>query len=106
MPRTARAIVGGYCYHLINRGNNQACVFHEHADYAAFMSLVAETQQRIFVPILAACLMPNHLHLSCARLDRKTWHAGRTGRSRRTCVAIIGNVRPQVDCGKAVSKRS
>jgi putative transposase len=63
MPRTARAIVGGYCYHLINRGNNQARIFHEHADYAAFVSLVAQTQDRLAVPILAACLMPNHLHL-------------------------------------------
>ena len=63
MPRTARAIVGGYCYHLINRGNNQARIFHEQADYAAFLSIVAETQQCLAVPILAACLMPNHLHL-------------------------------------------
>lgn len=63
MPRTARAIVGGYCYHLINRGNNQAHVFHEHSDYAAFLSLVAKTQQSLTMPILAACLMPNHLHL-------------------------------------------
>lgn len=63
MPRTARAIVGGYCYHVINRGNNQAALFHERADYAAFLSLVADTQQHVELPILAACLMPNHVHL-------------------------------------------
>jgi putative transposase len=63
MPRTARSIVGGNCYHVINRGNNQARVFHEHADYAAFVSLVSSTQERLAMPILAACLMPNHLHL-------------------------------------------
>lgn len=63
MPRTARAIVGGYCYHLINRGNNRLCVFHEYADYAAFLSLMTQTQKRLMIPILAACLMPNHLHL-------------------------------------------
>lgn len=63
MPRTARAIIGGHCYHLINRGNNQARLFHDYGDYAAFLSLVAQTQQRLVVPILAACLMPNHLHL-------------------------------------------
>ncbi|HEY7639151.1 MAG TPA: transposase [Steroidobacteraceae bacterium] len=67
MPRTARAIVGGYCYHFINRSNNQARVFHEHADYAAFLSLVSKTQQHLRVPILAACLMPNHLHLVVRR---------------------------------------
>jgi putative transposase len=63
MPRTARAIVGGYCYHLINRGNNRTRVFHDPADYAAFLSLVAEARQRLPLPILAGCLMPNHLHL-------------------------------------------
>jgi len=63
MPRTARSIVGGYCYHVINRGNNQAALFHERADYAAFLSLITETQQQVELPILAACLMPNHVHL-------------------------------------------
>jgi len=63
MPRTARAIVGGYCYHVINRGNNHARVFHDYADYAAFVALVIETQRRLTMPVLAACLMPNHLHL-------------------------------------------
>lgn len=63
MPRTARAIVSGCCYHLINRGNNQAPVFHEPADYAAFLSLIRETQKHLELPILAACLMPNHVHL-------------------------------------------
>lgn len=76
MPRTARATVAGYCYHLINRGNNQSTVFHECADYAAFLSLVAETQRRIELPILAACLMPNHVHLvvrPAANHDLSSW---------------------------------
>ena len=63
MPRIARSMVGGYCYHVINRGNRQAELFHERADYAAFLSLITETQQRVALPILAACLMPNHVHL-------------------------------------------
>jgi hypothetical protein len=76
MPRTARAIVGGYCYHLINRGNNQTRVFHEHSDYAAFLSLVAETQQRLVMPVLAACLAPNHNALRAglvARAEQWRW---------------------------------
>jgi hypothetical protein len=28
MPRTARAAVGDYCYHVINHGNGRAEVFH------------------------------------------------------------------------------
>ena len=27
LPRTARAAVGDYCYHVINRGNGRAVVF-------------------------------------------------------------------------------
>jgi putative transposase len=63
MPRTSRAIVGGHCYHLINRGNNRSRIFHETADYAAFIALMREASERIDLPILATCLMPNHLHL-------------------------------------------
>ncbi|MDH5668385.1 MAG: hypothetical protein OEY86_10270 [Nitrospira sp.] len=29
MPRTARASVGGLCYHIINRGNARAEVFRK-----------------------------------------------------------------------------
>jgi putative transposase len=63
MPRTARAVVGGYCYHVLNRGNKKARVFHEPADYLQFCALVARAQARLELPILAACLMPNHVHL-------------------------------------------
>ncbi len=63
MPRTARAIVGGYCYHVLNRANRKAQVFHERADYEQFFALIARAQTRVELPILAACLMPNHVHL-------------------------------------------
>jgi putative transposase len=63
MPRTARAIVANYCYHVINRGNRKATVFHEPADYRQFLGLMAQAQRRSPVPMLAACLMPNHIHL-------------------------------------------
>src|SRR5688572_6275604 len=62
MPRTRRFIVGGYCYHVINRGNKKARVFHQPADYDQFHALIHLAQQRVEVPILAACLMPNHFH--------------------------------------------
>jgi REP element-mobilizing transposase RayT len=32
MPRSARASAGGYCYHVINRGNARAEVFHKDED--------------------------------------------------------------------------
>jgi putative transposase len=63
MPRTARAIIADQCYHVLNRGNLKARVFHEAADYEQFLALIARAQQRLELPILAACLMPNHVHL-------------------------------------------
>jgi putative transposase len=63
MPRTARFIVAGACYHLLNRANKKARIFHDAADYDQFQALIHRAQERIRVPILAACLMPNHFHL-------------------------------------------
>lgn len=64
MPRTARASAGGYCYHVINRGNAQSQVFHKAGDYRAFQSLMAEASLRIPMRVVAYCLMPNHFHLA------------------------------------------
>lgn len=63
MPRTARALVGGYCYHVINRGNNRATVYHNARDYKAFITLMRLACERVPMRILAYCLMPNHFHL-------------------------------------------
>jgi putative transposase len=41
MPRTARAAVGGLCYHVLNRGNGRAEVFHKPEDFDAFVGLFA-----------------------------------------------------------------
>lgn len=63
MPRTARASVGGVCYHVINRGNAGAQVFGERHDYAGFVDLFELARQRVPMRLLAYCLMPNHFHL-------------------------------------------
>jgi putative transposase len=62
MPRTARASAGGYCYHVINRGNARAAVFHKDEDYAAFLDAMVEAKARLPMRLLAYCLMPNHFH--------------------------------------------
>jgi putative transposase len=48
---------------VINRGNNKARIFRDNADYAAFTGYMAEAQRRFSASLLAACLMPNHVHL-------------------------------------------
>jgi len=64
MPRTARASVGNYCYHVINRGNARAEGFHADGDYRAFLNLCRQAQDRVPMRVLAYCLMPNHFHLA------------------------------------------
>ncbi len=73
MPRTTRTLIGGFCYHIINRGNGRAQVFHGEADYREFVKLMAAAGDRLPSPqpspqplpmrLLAYCLMPNHFHL-------------------------------------------
>ena len=64
MPRTARASVGQYCYHVINRGNGRAHVFHAEGDFHAFIGLLGDACRRLPMRVLAYCLMPNHFHLA------------------------------------------
>ena len=63
MPRTARASVGGVCYHVLNRGNGRAKVFRKEGDFAAFLDLIAEANERLPLRLLGYVLMPNHFHL-------------------------------------------
>lgn len=63
MPRTARASAADYCYHVLNRGNGRAEVFHKPDDSAAFLEMVAEASARRPMRVLGYCLMPNHFHL-------------------------------------------
>src|SRR5262245_59334795 len=63
MPRTARASVGGICYHVLNRGNNRRKVFHKPADFDAFVNVLREAAEAIPIRVLGYCLMPNHFHL-------------------------------------------
>ena len=63
MPGTARASVGGMCYHILNRGNGRSEVFHKNDDYAAFLKLLCQANERVPMRMLAHCLMPDHFHL-------------------------------------------
>ena len=63
MPRIPRGQIGGHVYHVLNRGNGGATVFHKDGDYRAFLTLLADAKARYPVKILGFCLMPNHFHL-------------------------------------------
>jgi putative transposase len=61
VPRIPRGQKAGCAYHVINRGNGRAEVFHKSQDYKAFLSLLIAAKARHPVKLFAFCLMPNHL---------------------------------------------
>ena len=63
MPRTARASKGGYVYHVLNRGNGRASVFHKPDDFAAFVRLLREAHDKVPMRLTGYCLLSNHFHL-------------------------------------------
>jgi len=63
MPRTARKLVDGAYYHIINRGNNKNTIFRTRLDYRVFIGLLSEAKRRYPLTVFGYCLMPNHFHL-------------------------------------------
>jgi len=64
MARTLRVALGGYCYHVLNRGNGRRTVFHKDGDFHAFVKLLRDANEHVPMRLLAFCLMPNHFHLA------------------------------------------
>ncbi len=62
MPRIARGLAGGEIYHIINRGNRRAEIFHNTKDYEIFIKLMTEAKKMIDVKLYGFVLMPNHFH--------------------------------------------
>ena len=72
MPRIPRGQQAGYAYHVINRGNGRATVFHKSQDYEAFVSVMALAKSRHPVKIFAFSLMPNHFHFVLEALHQRS----------------------------------
>jgi REP element-mobilizing transposase RayT len=49
-------------YHVYNRGNDRRQLFHDGADYRAFLDTMSSALVRYRVERLAYVLMPNHFH--------------------------------------------
>ncbi|MFO1407153.1 MAG: transposase [Steroidobacteraceae bacterium] len=68
--------MSGGCYHVLNRANARATVFHDRLEYRAFLDLIDQAQDICPVPLLAACVMPNHFHLvvvAPGRIELSRW---------------------------------
>lgn len=63
MAKKPRIDVGDCVYHVLNRANNRAIMFHSEDDYKDFEHLLSEVKERYDMRILAYTLMPNHWHL-------------------------------------------
>jgi len=53
----------GMVFHVVNRGVRKLRLFDHDGDYQAWISTLAEAQDRIPLALFAYCLMPNHFHL-------------------------------------------
>jgi len=63
MARKPRIDFPGALFHVIARGNRRALLFHEEADYLAYLDRLERYRRRDGVTVHAYVLMPNHVHL-------------------------------------------
>ena len=63
MVRTARIKSESGYYHILLRGNNRSCIFHDNQDRKKFLTILSEQVDKGFISVIAYCLMDNHLHL-------------------------------------------
>ena len=63
MTRPLRIHVPGRPYHIVGRGNNKACLFHNERDYRKFLEYLAESLDCFAIECLSYCLLWNHYHL-------------------------------------------
>lgn len=63
MARKPRVEFPGAFYHVIARGNRRAVIFHDAADYTAYLERVERYRARDGCRLYAYVLMANHVHL-------------------------------------------
>jgi putative transposase len=74
MPRVGRAVAAGYPHHVIQRGNNREQVFFDEKDRKQYLFLLEKYSVKWKSPIMAYCLMSNHIHLlTKPESDKSLW---------------------------------
>jgi len=74
MPRIARAVAKGYPHHVVQRGNNKQKVFFDDRDKTEYLSLLKKYSEKWTSPVLAYCLMSNHIHLLSKPNNEESLH--------------------------------
>jgi len=72
MPRLGRTVAPGYPHHVVQRGNNRENVFFEKEDRTKYLSLLNKYAFKWNAPIMAYCLMSNHIHLLTKPLSEES----------------------------------
>ncbi|MCZ6831923.1 MAG: transposase, partial [Gammaproteobacteria bacterium] len=63
MGRRERMYLGGYTYHVVQRGNNRQPCFAEPLDYVLYQDYLMDALLRYGVRLHAYAMMTNHVHL-------------------------------------------
>lgn len=63
MARLARLVLPGLQHHVVMRAETGRVLFGIESDYRHFRDLLVVAAQQFDVAILAACLLPDHVHL-------------------------------------------
>lgn len=63
MGRNPRQWLPGTTYHITNRGNQKANLFHDDDDFVVFLRLLQHARRKTPYHLYAYCLMSNHYHL-------------------------------------------
>ncbi|MCI0699270.1 transposase [candidate division KSB1 bacterium] len=78
----------GETYHLFNRGNRKAEIFHDREDYLHFLRQLRDYLQEFPMTLIAYCLMPNYFHL----LAQQDGDGAISGIVQTTVAGLIGGV--------------
>ncbi|MEJ2405980.1 MAG: transposase [Candidatus Thiodiazotropha sp.] len=63
MARKPRVDLGGYAYHVTQRGNNRDACFFAEEDYRFYRDCIKQSSEKYHVAVHAYVLMTNHVHL-------------------------------------------
>ncbi len=88
MARPLRIEYPGAVYHVMNRGNQRATVFHDDWHYAMFLDKLENFADEFNVVVYTYCCMPNHFHL---QLRTKEANLSRFMQSFLTSFSISSN---------------
>jgi putative transposase len=82
MARKPRVDLGGYTYHVTQRGNNREACFFAEEDYRFYRDCIKQSAHKYTVAVHAYVLMTNHVHLLVTTkrngdLSRFMQHIGR-----------------------------